>query len=1226
MKTLLTSVGLVVAGVVSAATLTINLSVSHGTGAEDSKSRKVAYFVVDRSGSMDDATLPGNRTPNDALLESLRMRLDALPDGASVYVIPFASVIKDTRPFQKLDKRTRNEIYEFVRGVAPKGQTLLYDAEDLALTEAAGMMQRDPLADVSVYVYTDGLHLTPYNYEGPYQARSQLLKARRFVANPDYVTERAAAEKRFHDKFKDVIAKPNLELEYEWLSSSPPPVPDMPTMPRIGTELRLSNRSKALKNPRVAPNQVIEGQWFLPISDRCWEEVKGKPFTLDFEVGGKHASAGLKLENGKIDCRLDWPMLPSDSPEKARLLFLRLPGGRKFELKAPNGALEWVVPPVKGLSVEVASPARGEVVPLESVANGAAFKGTIVRFAAKPSEPADVKWVIDGGKFTGSPIDYEVKKPGMVNYSVTASKTDFRDAPPVVGTLEAIPVGVEIVKSSGRHEVGKESVFQAKAVGPYQQYAWTVDGVRVPGEAATLKHVFGKSGEHTIGVTVMYRAGITRNASVKCMVAAAPMVQILEPIPYDGDVENAQFQADRPISFAARVEGELTMVTWQFKLKDQILATLATEVRNGRADGKAEKLPKGGYYDLVATARGPAGEKSATVPIFVKSAEARVDITEPTANKTVETGKELVLSATTKGAVKSVRWRIIDLATMQPVTFGLSDTSAVVEHKTSITATLPLELGNANVKIQAEPIFDDKDKDLAETVQPSEVTVNVKTIAGIEYTPETKAQNWKPVKYGDPVALAATPVGQVQKVAWFTLDADGNEKKLDGEGSTINVKVPECKGRRECHIDYFARVLMPDKKTWLDTPMRERVTVVGCCPCSLQKPDEKPRLVIRAGGQDNVNDVGISEDVRFTVENAALLDETSVRWVLDGTNEVGKAKFSVEKPKLFSVPGHHVILMTTRCKTCECEVSECKEFDVILKPVQADFTVTPSCRWLGDWTSRPFGSITLRYTGSGDVAEFVWKRNGREIEGTRKLREIKVTPTIWRGVENFSVAVKGVDGSEDAMGPKPASVTNIWLFILLMVLAAGVGGVAIWYWSGDEPRFWKVRSCFDDDSDGGTQPQNLNYYSGGSVSLDRSYPDRQAHKQRNIWNVALNRGKFPLWLLSRDWKGNSFGDYMIEIWASQLTAAEKRAGRKPRPMMSLEGGALASLDQDGIYATLKILDENYRESDPEHVKRSCLRLFVDTSREGDHSFFWFKLLAVFVSVGVAMLLGMKYAF
>ena len=92
-KHVLAGLGLVAAGMLSAATLNVELTVSHGVESqkENVKSRRIAYFVVDRSGSMDDTSLDGNRKPNDALLESLKLRLSSLPDGSAVHVIPFSS-------------------------------------------------------------------------------------------------------------------------------------------------------------------------------------------------------------------------------------------------------------------------------------------------------------------------------------------------------------------------------------------------------------------------------------------------------------------------------------------------------------------------------------------------------------------------------------------------------------------------------------------------------------------------------------------------------------------------------------------------------------------------------------------------------------------------------------------------------------------------------------------------------------------------------------------------------------------------------------------------------------------------------------------------------------------------------------------------------------------------------------------------------------------------------
>ena len=281
-KLFLSAIAIAVTGMLSAATLNVELTVSHGiesTGGAGAKSRRVAYFVVDRSGSMDDESLDGGRKPNDALLESMKLRLDALPDGTSVFVIPFASTIKSIKSYPSLDAKQRMQIMQFVKNDRPNGCTLLYDAQDLALTEAARMMRRDPGAEVSVYVYTDGRQETPYDYKGEYPARTQIRKkfGSRFKwqDNPDYVQEKDAACAKFRAKFGDMVSKPNLEIEYEWLSRSPKPdTSDWGSKPRLGTAL--SSSLAALKNPQAEPEQTVKCHLFLPITDGCWEEVKGK--------------------------------------------------------------------------------------------------------------------------------------------------------------------------------------------------------------------------------------------------------------------------------------------------------------------------------------------------------------------------------------------------------------------------------------------------------------------------------------------------------------------------------------------------------------------------------------------------------------------------------------------------------------------------------------------------------------------------------------------------------------------------------------------------------------------------------------------------------------------------------------------------------------------------------------------------------------------------------------
>ena len=189
-KLFLSGVALAVTGMLSAATLNVDLMVSHGiysgTG-ELAASKKVVFLVIDRSGSMNEETLPSGRKPNDALLESLERQLNAIQIGTEVRILPFSSQIWEERLFKSLTEENRKAILEFVKKMSPMGQTVLYDAQDKALSAAAKIMTENANAEVRVLVYTDGEHLTPWNYEGEYKACYQRkvsgLGRRRFENN-----------------------------------------------------------------------------------------------------------------------------------------------------------------------------------------------------------------------------------------------------------------------------------------------------------------------------------------------------------------------------------------------------------------------------------------------------------------------------------------------------------------------------------------------------------------------------------------------------------------------------------------------------------------------------------------------------------------------------------------------------------------------------------------------------------------------------------------------------------------------------------------------------------------------------------------------------------------------------------------------------------------------------------------------------------------------------------
>ena len=598
-----------VCGVLTAATLDVDISVSHGvyTSGELETSRSVVYLVIDRSSSMAEKSLKGRRTPDEALVESLKMQLDAIPLGTEIHVLPFSSKVWEETVIDSLDEVKRKSVLELVKKMPPEGLTLLYDAQDMALTAAEKIMASDANADVRVLVYTDGFHQTPSDYKGEYKARHQLRRSgigrKRFMDNPDFENECAAARKKFEDKFRGLIAKPNLEVAYEWLSASPPPdwtnVTDKAAIPS-----ELASHTTELYNPLENPSQVFKGALHLPISDKCWEEVKGKSFMVEWMVGGKRASGSLKLNSGHQKCTIEWPSLPEDNPEPATLLVCGLPKGRKFVLKDAK-PVAYTIPALKRAEIAIESPAEGEVFVV----------GDKVKFKAKSSE-SSVSWKFPSDATDGLAFEKAFGKEGVVKFSVTAGK-EVR-ATTVSRTIEVIQTGVELRESAnGYHETGKSSTFTAAAVGKVLGYEWTVDGQAVAGSTETFSHVFKDTNPHEIGVTVRYKKGITASARRSVRVWPKPAIVVEAPEEFDGDSESASMRVESPIALKAKVEGAFSSVTWSFVQKDKVVAKVTTDLKDGVAGGSYVPT-RGGLYDVIVTAEGLAGKLSEEVQIYVK--------------------------------------------------------------------------------------------------------------------------------------------------------------------------------------------------------------------------------------------------------------------------------------------------------------------------------------------------------------------------------------------------------------------------------------------------------------------------------------------------------------------------------------------------------------------------------------------------------------------------------
>ena len=830
-----------------------------------------------------------------------------------------------------------------------------------------------------------------------------------------------------------------------------------------------------------------------------------------------------------------------------------MPCGKKFDLKSPK-PLEFTVPPRGKASVSIASPAKDAVVPV----------GAPIKFSALASDGANVRWSIGGEVLKGANVEWSAKTAGRVNYSATASKGNLKEASDN-GVLEAIPTGVKIASPTVRHEVGKKSIFKAEAVGPCLRYAWTVDGMRVPGDKSAMEYVFDKSGRHQIGVTAIYKAGITKDAErMDVSVSAAPFVEIFSPVAYDGDPENAQYQAEKPIDLLARVEGDLTTIEWQFKLKDKA-ATVKTDVNGGRATGRYTP-PKGGCYDVVVTARGPAGEKSKAVQIFVKSTEIRVDITSPTANQDIETGKVFDLSAVTKGAVKSVRWKMVDKSTARPVTFGASDVSAVIDGKTTIKAKLPLELGNVCLEVTAEPILDDKE--LAESVQPSSLLINVSTSAAINYTQETLAQNWKRVKYGSEVTLGVTTSGAIKKgsVVWFTFDSSGKgEKMLEQKGESINVVIPDVRGQAECPFDYLARGLRQDG-LFEDANKGQRITIQGCCPCVLVEENERPRIELPRTNGVLRTSFGLTDTVRVSLGPKGLYEVAAVNWDMgDGTVYTNRGVSTDHQYKKY---GEYTIKASGRCARCNSPFNATAPSAIVIEPqpISAAFSIRASATSPKaiSGTIAQGRQVTLTGQSSPDIARREWTCNGQTVLGDDgKPKQGASIEYRCKDVGEYVFGLTVYDEVGNAVGPEKHILRTyrLWVILLIGLVALAVWVLLVLYWMGDDPRFWTLIPRVD------------NKYDTCFAELKELKKKAPKVSMGPIWSKINNIAIVKMCDLTRrlrdagEWKTNGLGSGEITI-----KAVEKN--KKPTAVVEKLHGDFVVMAEDKADSVFRIIAES----------------------------------------------------
>ena len=260
--------------------------------------------------------------------------------------------------------------------------------------------------------------------------------------------------------------------------------------------------------------QSFKGALHLPISDKCWEEVKGKPFTVEWIVGGKRATGSMKLDSGHQKCSIEWPSLPGDKSETAELTVRALPSGKKFVLKDSKSVSYQIPAFLKG--VEIKGSANEYLEKDKAFSFEATAVGRVLGYA----------WTVDGQTVSGDTekIGHTFKDAGTHEIGVTAryvngitasAKRTVRVWPTPVVDIMA-PEEYDGDSESATLRAGKPVALKTKVEGAFESAVWTFTQddkvvatvpMAVKDGVASGTYVPAKGGLYDVAVTVNGLAG-----------------------------------------------------------------------------------------------------------------------------------------------------------------------------------------------------------------------------------------------------------------------------------------------------------------------------------------------------------------------------------------------------------------------------------------------------------------------------------------------------------------------------------------------------------------------------------------------------------------------------------------------------------------------------------------------------------------------------------------------
>ena len=751
-------------------------------------------------------------------------------------------------------------------------------------------------------------------------------------------------------------------------------------------------------------------------------------------------------------------------------------------------------------------------------------KNAKVDFSATASSGATFVWDFgEGEPAKGANVSHVYAKINEAGYPFSVTASHEKMSPDVrTGRVFVVDAGIAFAGLPKNPTEGVECELSCRAWKDVSSVMWYVDGVNYRG----VEKVVGQETVSVLGYTfdapreyrVQARANIQRigelaTEEIKVKVGAKPYARIVSP-----GTANEKFDAGEDVEFVSRVSGVVSG-RWRFADKSgKVVAELdATVAPDNPLSAAKQSFDEGGEYVVSFVGKTAAGAdvQSDAVPFRVNPRVVRIEIASPAADEEIKTDVAYTIRAkNVKGVEGAIQWFLADANLENEIGLGESEVDADGTSEKSVNFKSG-ECGEGAFHLVA------RSADGKASSKPLPVTLRSRADISI-----VQPANGQTVPFDGCLTFSAkiTSEGGVLKsdsVRWIVQRAGGMPEQA---GTTESCSYQFKRIPKVSSVSYSVRAeaTLPSGRVVQSDDER---TVVAFCPAV------RPSIV-----QPQVNGVvlasiGKQTDYAVSLKTADGEEVSDVVWDMgDGTSYTNLASVK----HAYGDYGTYQITVSGRCAKCGEAFSASAPSRVVVgkQPISAAFAIRASATSpkTVSGTIAQGRQVTLAGQASPDIAKREWTCNGQIILGEdgQPKQEASIEYRC-KDVGEYEFGLTVYDDAGNSAGPEKHALRTyrLWAIWLIAFVCLAIWGMLVWYWQGDDPRFWTVLVRID--RDGNTSFKDLK-------ELQKRPPKIGIGDH---WDMAGNVAEMPMCDLTRsfhdagDWKKAGLGDGKITIKAGK---------------------------------------------------------------------------------------------